>query len=141
MYRPRIAVAIVMTAAVAGALATASPALAADVTIQGRTVAASTGTPVAGVRVTAVDVLDGDRPVRLSSIGVSDRRGYWRVSLPGRFANLEGLGLHFNGSAAGREKGFGGCRRNVVATWDDACSFGDGAGRIWAAGRFRLDPA
>lgn len=138
MYR-RIATAVV--AATTLGIMVATPALAADVTIQGRAVATWTGNPVAGVKVTAVDVLDTGTMIKLSTVGVSDRKGYWHITLPGRFANLDEVGLRFNGAAAGREKGFGGCYRDVVPTWGEACSFGDGVGSVWSVGRFRLDLA
>ncbi len=94
--------------------------------MRGTVVNSATGNPVQGVLVTVRDVvtlevLESDR---------TDLDGIWSVS----GLTLDEYGIKVNGSSRGYETGFVGCGRGVVASWDDACSFGTGK-----VGRARLD--
>lgn len=62
---------------------------------------------------------------------VTDANGFFRIPV-----FIDEFGLRVEGGSRGFENGWTGCRRVVVRTWGQACSFG--AGRV---GKIRLDPA
>jgi hypothetical protein len=81
-----------------------------------RVVTLESGTPVAGVRVEARDVLT----FAILASAVSDADG--RFTLSGFTADEVGVWL--DGSSAGREKGYAAADGGVVAAWGDAVSWG-----------------
>ena len=81
-----------------------------------RVVTLESGTPIAGVKVEARDVLT----FAILASAVSDASG--RFTLTGFTADEVGVWL--DGSSAGRAKGYAAADGGVVADWGDAVSWG-----------------
>ena len=126
----------VLALSVAGLIGTQAPAHAtaaapaATVTLQGRVLNSSTLAPVAGVVVTARDVVDRSHVYARTTSG---SMGYFTLNVP---ADMDEFAVAMNGVSVSYEYGWVSCAHTVVATWGAACSHGAGI-----LGNVRIDHA
>jgi hypothetical protein len=86
----------------------------------GRLVNPATGNPVKGATVKVFRI-------NTDTLLGSDKSGpAGRFRIDGLSADDEELDVRVNGSAVHYETGWVGCAHNVVPSWADACSFGQG---------------
>ena len=122
LKRLALPLALLFTAAGLATLgATAAPAHAAPppTTITGRVVDPITHAGVAGVVVTARDV------VALGTVyarATSGPQGYFKLT----GVTVEEVATRFNGASVSYETGWLSCNRTVVPTWGQGCSNGTG---------------
>jgi hypothetical protein len=86
----------------------------------GRLINPATGNPVKGVTVKIFEINTDNL------IGQDVSGGQGRFRIDGIPAADEELDVRVNGSAVHFETGWVGCNHNVVTSWADACSFGQG---------------
>lgn len=86
----------------------------------GRLINPATGNPVKGATVKVFEI-NTDNLIGQDKSGA---KGYFRIDgIPGADEELD---VRVNGSAVHYETGWVGCHHNVVPSWGDACSFGQG---------------